>query len=93
MKKFSFKLPEGKVEFAVENGEIVKINSISNEYGKQNLEKTLDVTLKADLDMFLSLRSALLLNTKHYKLVQQSLKRRKRQMEEEIKKISAVIAD
>lgn len=92
MKKFSFKLPEGKVEFAVENGEIIKICSMSNEYGKQNLEKTLDVTVKADLDMFLSLRSALLLDSKHYKLVQQSLKRRMKQMEAEIKKISELIS-
>ena len=90
-KKFNFKIGENEIVFVISEGNIIDIQSSTKQLGKKYLEKTLEAAIVANTDKYIRMHKLLYLNSKYYKISLELLKRRKKQVEEELAQITALL--
>ena len=92
-KKINFKIGENEIVFVISEGNIIDIQSSTKQLGKKYLEKTLEAAIVANTEKYISMHKLLYLNSKHYKISLEILKRRKKQVEAELVKITALLPE
>ena len=90
-KKFNFKIGENEIIFVISEGNIIDIESNAKQFGKKYLEKSLKESAKADIEKFITMHKLLYLNSRHYKISFEILKKRKKEIEAELAKITELL--